>query len=92
MIGFFKGFGWIDVPETDTVINPARLGVDVFGMKAFQPQSTSQRYPLFELTRLGGADGQAGQEWPTLEAAFNDLKISWPLPAPTRSCRASNSA
>ena len=74
VIGFFKGFGWIDVPEGGDVINPARLSADVFGIKDFAPQSSAQRYPLFELTRLSGADGQAGNQWPTLEAAFNDLK------------------
>ncbi len=74
VIGFFKGFGWIDVPESGDVINPARLGADVFGIKDFAPQSTAQRYSLFELTRLGGVDGQAGKAWPTREAAFNDLK------------------
>ena len=75
VIGFFKGFGWIDVPEDGAAINPARLGADVFGIQDFAPQSTAQRYPLFELTRLGGVDGQAGKEWPTLEAAFNDIRL-----------------
>ncbi len=74
MNGFFKGFGWVDVPETNTVINPARLGVEVFGVKQFGATSTTGRYPLFELARLGGVDGQAGQEWTTLEAAFSDLR------------------
>ena len=74
MNGFFKGFGWVDVPETGTVINPARLGADVFGVKQFGANSTTGRYPLFELARLGGVDGQAGQEWATLEAAFDDLR------------------
>lgn len=74
MSGFFKGFGWVDVPDTDTVINPARLGVDVFGVQHYRANSTTARYPLFELTRLGGADGQAGNEWATLESAFNDLR------------------
>jgi hypothetical protein len=74
MNGFFKGFGWVDVPENDTVINPARLGADVYGVKQYGVNSTTDRYPLFELTRSGGVDGQAGNEWATLEAAFNDLR------------------
>jgi hypothetical protein len=74
MNGFFKGFGWVDVPESDTVINPARLGVDVYGVKKYAVDSTTARYPLFELTRQNGEDGKSGNEWASLEEAFNDLR------------------
>jgi hypothetical protein len=60
VIGFFKGFGWIDVPEDGAAINPARLGADVFGIKDFAPQSSAQRYPLFELTRAASMVRPAG--------------------------------
>lgn len=73
--GFFKSYGWVDVPESDDVINPPRLGLDVYGLKAFGPDSEAGRWPLLEVQRIGpGAAGQPASAWNTLEEVFHELK------------------
>ena len=79
--GFFKSYGWVDVPESDDVINPPRLGLDVYGLKSFSPDSEAGRWPLLEVQRIGpGAAAETrhphagASAWNTLEEALHELK------------------
>jgi len=72
--GFFKSYGWIDVPDSDKIINPEQLKLDVYGLKDFNPNNEAQRWPLLEMNRIGNANGATGAPWTKLEDAFNEIK------------------
>jgi hypothetical protein len=72
--GFFKSYGWIDVPDSDEVVSPEQLKLDVYGLKDFNPNHEAQRWPLLEVSRIGAAKGGTGTPWNTLEDAFHEIK------------------
>jgi hypothetical protein len=71
--GFFKSFGWFDMPA-QAPVNPDRIGLDVYGLKEFNPANEAKRWPLLEVSRCG--DGSAGTStpWTSLEDAFQEIK------------------
>lgn len=48
VFGFFKSYGWVDVPDDPDVVNPDKVSVDVFGLKEFGPDEEAKRYPLLK--------------------------------------------
>lgn len=72
--GFFKSYGWIDVPNSDQVINPDQLKLDVYGLKEFNPNNEATRWPLLEVNRCGKGTGGAGTAWTSMEDAFKEIK------------------
>jgi len=72
--GFFKSYGWIDVPDSDKVINPEQLKLDVYGLKDFNPSNEATRWPLLEVSRTENANGATGTPWTSIEDAFKEIK------------------
>lgn len=73
VFGFFKSYGWIDLPEDPAVLNPASLSLDVFGLKTFGPEQEAQRWPLLEFTRVTGGEA-TGRTWSGLKELFRDVR------------------
>jgi len=74
--GFFKSYGWIDVPDSDKVVSPEQLKLDVYGLKDFNPDNEATRWPLLEVNRIGNANSATGSQWKSLEEAFKELKAT----------------
>lgn len=73
VFGFFKSYGWVDLPEDPAVINPDSLSLDVFGLKAFGPGEEARRWPLLKFTRRK-ADHSKGRTWSNIRELFNDIQ------------------
>ena len=71
--GFFKSFGWFDIPDSDQIVNPDQLKLDVYGLKEFDPRNEAKRWPLLEVNRCGNATGANGTSWTSMEDAFNEI-------------------
>lgn len=73
VFGFFKSYGWIDLPEDPGVLNPASLSLDVFGLKTFGPDQEAQRWPLMQFNPVSGTSA-TGKTWSGLKELFNDIR------------------
>jgi hypothetical protein len=73
VFGFFKSFGWVDLPDDPAVLNPPSLSLDVFGLKKFGPDEEAKRWPLLEFTRRSGSEG-TGKTWSGLKELFHDIR------------------
>jgi hypothetical protein len=73
VFGFFKSYGWVDLPDDPTVLNPASLSLDVFGLKAFGPDQEAQRWPLMAFNRISGGE-TPGMIWTGLRELFHDIR------------------
>jgi hypothetical protein len=73
VFGFFKSYGWVDLPDDPAVLNPATLSLDVFGLKTFGPDQEAQRWPLLQFSRVGG-DGAPGKTWSNLKELFKEVR------------------
>ncbi len=73
VFGFFKSYGWINLPDDPSVLNPDSLSLDVFGLKTFGPDQEAQRWPLLEFTRIPGS-GSPGQTWTGLKDLIHAVR------------------
>jgi len=73
VFGFFKSYGWINLPDDSSVLHPDSLSLDVFGLKTYGPDQEAQRWPLLEFTRVPES-GSPGQTWTGLKDLIHAVR------------------
>jgi hypothetical protein len=73
VFGFFKSYGWVDLPDDPTVLNPETLSLDVFGLKKFGPDEEARRWPLLSFNRISGSE-EPRRTWSGLKELFHHLR------------------
>jgi hypothetical protein len=73
VFGFFKSYGWVDLPDDETILNPEKLSLDVFGLKNFGPDQEAKRWPLIEFNQIHG-EKKENKTWKNLKDLFNDVR------------------
>lgn len=73
VFGFFKSYGWVDLPDDPGVVNPEKLSLDVFGLKEYGPDQEAKRWPLMEFQRQKES-GKKGKTWSNLKEFFHDIR------------------
>ena len=74
VFGFFKSYGWFEMPDSDEVTNPDQLKLDVYGLKEFNPDNEAKRWPLLEVNRCSDSTGATGTPWTSMEEALKEIK------------------
>ncbi len=73
VFGFFKSYGWVDLPDDPAILNPESLSLDVFGLKKFGPDEEAQRWPLLSFNRISGGESPL-KSWSGIRELFHELR------------------
>lgn len=72
VFGFFKSYGWVDVPKDPNLVNPEKIALDVFGLKEFGPDQEAQRWPLMQFDIVD--KGVEPSTWTSVKDLFKAMR------------------